>query len=122
MIYHRGFIETLVLLDINNYIYSYVHSCVTCQLAKKRIRHQKFLIPIRTTHFNSIIQLDFRGPFRPTPEGYRYNLTIIDLFTNKLVCFPTYSTTVSEIIKSLTSYIHYFGKPDCITNDGGNGF
>ena len=89
---------------------------------KKTPRKSKYIIPIKVSYFNEIIQLDFRGPLPTSENGYKYNLTIIDLFTGFNYNIFCYGLDHLEIIKSITKYISIFGKPKCVSHDNGHGF
>lgn len=96
---------------------------MVCALANAKPKPSPVLHPIIAEYFNQYIQIDFKGYFGITEEGYNSVLSIIDIFTGYTRCIPTKGKSNTDAINALLiNWISIFGKPYSIQNDGGDGF
>lgn len=129
---HGGVETALELCKRKFYFYKmkrefrlFCEACITCARNKQP---QAFLRaplkPIVYTRFNQCISIDFNEPSkRKTKRGHVALLTIVDMYSNYLVCKPVKSTDSSEAIKLVISeWILKFGAPCNILHDLGTHF
>lgn len=105
----------------------YVKKCDQCQKCNKKTKTTKLeMEPVPPTWKK--IAIDLIGPYnddRGNPlsnEGYRYVLTVIDLFSNYTEAFPLYTKKVSEIAEKLYVLFCRHGVPLEMISDNGREF
>ena len=103
----------------------YCGACVVCARHKQS---QGFLkAPLKSivyTEFNQCISVDFNEPSKTkTKRGNVSLLTIVDMYSNYLVCKPVKSTGSEEAIGiAINEWILKFGAPRNILHDLGSHF
>ena len=103
----------------------YCDACITCARAKQPHSYKKApLKPIVYHHFGQCIAIDYLEPSKqPTKRGHTALLTIVDMFTNYLVCYPVRSTGSEEAIRVIIKeWILKFGVPANLMHDLGSSF
>jgi len=103
----------------------YVKQCEICQRSKlTRIRPRALMALTDTPQKGTEkISLDVFGiPLPRTEKGYRYLLTLQDLFTY-LVLIPLRDLTGEETVKGfIEHYVYLFGAPKNVLTDQGSNF
>ena len=65
------------------------NACEKCRIFKtKQPISNGLLIPIVSTHPFHMINIDIKGPFHVSPQGFRYFLVVIDHFTSWVEASP----------------------------------
>jgi hypothetical protein len=78
----------------------FVQSCFLYQTCKTPpLAKAGLLQSIETTDMFDTIGIDFAGPFPESPEGYRYILIGICLFSKWVVTKPVKEATAEEVVK-----------------------
>jgi transposase InsO family protein len=125
---HQGFDRTYETIrsryfweGIYKDVHSYVSSCQTCQMAKRKYHGKKSpLQPLPVDNLFERWHIDFVGPFTPSPEGHVYILLVVDSFSRWCEAFPVRSQTASEVAKVLYREIFTrFGAPRILVSDRG---
>ena len=103
----------------------YCGACVVCARNKQSQGSLKApLKPIVYNEFNQCISVDFNEPSKvKTKRGNVALLTIVDMYSNYLVCKPVKSTSSEEAIRiAIDEWILKFGAPRNILHDLGSHF
>ena len=129
---HSGVETALELCRRKFYFYKikrefkmYCGACVVCARNKQSQGFLKApLKPIVYTEFNQCISVDFNEPSKTkTKRGNVALLTIVDMYSNYLVCKPVKSTGSEEAIGiAINEWILKFGAPRNILHDLGSHF
>jgi len=81
------------------------------------------LVPIESTHPFHMINIDIKGPYKMSPQGYRYILVIIDHFTSWMEAAPLRGITAVEVINTFFNLIiSRHGCPEIVISDKGSQF
>ena len=128
----HGGVETALELCRRKFYYKmkkeyklYCSACVTCAKSKQA---QKISVaplkPIVYSHFGQCISIDYNEPSKkPTKRGHTALLTIVDMYSNYLVCVPVKSTGTEEAIRIIINeWILKYGCPLSILHDLGASF
>jgi len=124
---HIGIKKMTELLTRNYYwdniredIYKYVNSCFSCAQRKINGRVQRRPhIQITASKPLEKVMIDIAGPLKPSKNGYRYILGIVDVFSRFLMLIPIRTISSQAIIDILTSrWIPLFGVPHVLVTDG----
>ena len=103
----------------------YCEACITCARSKQPHSFKRApLKPIVYSQFGNCLAIDYLEPSKsPTRRGHTALLTMVDMFTNYLVCIPVKSTGSEEAIKVIINeWILKFGVPSSIMHDLGSSF
>eukprot|EP00116_Pleurobrachia_bachei_P000983 sb/3461245/ len=103
----------------------YCQACLSCARSKQPHSFKKApLKPIVYTEFGQCLAIDYLEYSKtPNSRGYTALLTMVDMFSNYLVCIPVKSTGAEEAIKViLHNWILRFGTPRTIMHDQGPAF
>lgn len=126
---HYGQLKTFNLVRKHFYwagyfkdVENFVESCWECMKLKGKIPRQALAeMPICTKN-GEILSLDICGPFKQTPKGNKYVLTIIDQFSRFLQLYPLKTVSAEEVADKLIHYISIFGAPREVLTDNGGAF
>jgi hypothetical protein len=99
-------------------------ACVKCKIFKtKQPISQGLLIPIESTHPFHMINIDIKGPYKLSAQGYRYILVIVDHFTSWVEAAPMRGITAVEVINTFFNLIiSRHGCPEIVISDKGTQF
>ena len=103
----------------------YIAACLTCNRNKQPSAYLKApLKPIVYSQFGQGIAIDHLEPSKKaTPRGTIALLTIVDMYSNYLVCVPVRSINTEESIKVVMHHwILKHGFPEAILHDLGKSF
>ena len=103
----------------------YTAACVTCLRNKRPKKHLRApLKPIVYSHFGQGIAFDHLEPSKKHTARRNVALfTIVDLFSNFLVCVPVKSTDTDHTIRALMHHwILKHGIPEVVQHDRGSSF
>ncbi len=107
--------------DVNRHIAN-CHTCLTSKHSinpEKKLRHN---IQPPSTAFQTIV-IDHLGAFQQAPCKSRYVLTVIDVLTSFVLCFPLRSSGSEETAKCLYDNVFTtFGFPQTIISDNSSSF
>ena len=99
----------------------FIAACIKCQKVKQPKAYLKApLKPVLYTEVGQAIAIDHLVPAKmgTSVEGYRYILTIVECFSNYLICIPVKTMTAKETVKMIIQhYILPFGCPLKIVTD-----
>ena len=129
---HRGVENTLENLrltqkwwpGITQDVSIYVECCIFCAILKAQGTGKGLLVGwgIEPRKLQCI-HIDYTGPLRPTAEGYRYVLSIVDRASGWIELAPTPRCTSEEAIKMLLNvWIPRYGAPKIMVADRGTHF
>ena len=105
--------------DINQW----VAACPKCSRIKANVPKRAGLLqPIFTTRPFELVAADIMGPLTISPEGYKYLLNIIDVFTSWPEAIPLKSLTAQETTRAFQIFITRHECPDKIITDKGTSF
>ena len=95
------------------------NACEKCRIFKtKQPISNGLLIPIVSTHPFHMVNIDIKGPFRVSSQGYRYILVVIDHFTSWVEAAPTRGISAIEVINTFFSLIiSRHGCPEIVISD-----
>ena len=129
---HSGVETALELCRRKFYFYKmkrefklYCNACIVCAKNKQPQAFKRApLKPIVYSNFNQCISVDFNEPSKMrTKRGHVALLTIVDMYSNYLVCKPVKSTSSEEAIKIIINeWVLKFGAPTNILHDLGSHF
>lgn len=129
---HFGFDRTYRAIQQKYYfpgmyqaVADFVKRCDPCQRAKQPTHAKKVpLTPMPITDTFSKWHIDIIGPFKkPTKEGFKYILIIVDSFSKWTEAFPLKSENSKEIAGILYKDIFSrFGAPHSLVSDRGQPF
>ena len=103
----------------------YIAACLTCNRNKQAAATLRApLKPIVYSHFGQGIAIDHLEPSKKaTSRGIVALLTIVDMYSNYLVCVPVRSMNTEESIKVVINHwILKHGYPEAILHDLGSAF
>ena len=103
----------------------YIASCLQCARAKQPQRYNRAAMrPNIYTEFNQAVAIDHLIPNRKSnSRGIVAILTMVDMYSNYLVCVPVKSTGADESIKAVMEHwILKHGVPEEIRHDLGSAF
>ena len=97
-------------------------SCKTCQVHKlSRPVSNGLLIPIITTHPFEKLNMDIKGPYKTSKNGFKYILVCIDQFTSWPEAFPLKSISANEVaVAFFKIIISRHGCPEVLITDQGS--
>ena len=103
-------------------IKEYVQSCHTCQMTQGHIDpNLGFYQQFAANEINEIVHIDVVGPLPPTPNEFKYILTICDRFSKYAVFTPMKTQTAKEsAIAFFQAWICKHGTPKRIISDRGS--
>jgi transposase InsO family protein len=105
--------------DINQW----VAACPKCSTVKTNIPHNAGLLqPIITTYPFEMVAMDIMGPLKTSPEGYKYLLNMIDVFTSWPEAVPLKTLTAEETTKAFQILITRHSCPTKVLTDRGTSF
>jgi len=128
---HHGVERTLELLRnhgqdwkyMRSHVKKFIRECDCCQ--KNSLRDFK----VGTAPFTTggkfpfeTISFDHIGPFVEDPEGNKYALVIIDIFSRFVDVYPVPDTKAETTVKALLQHMGRFGTPSHIRTDGGSDY
>ena len=104
-------------------IREYVKSCTTCQRGKNARPRPPPLHPLPTPTLFNRWHMDFLGPVKPSADGKRYILLIVDAFSRWSEAFAVEAADAITVAKVLYSeIITRYGVPHEILTDRGTHF
>ena len=105
--------------DINQW----VAACPKYSTVKTNIPHNAGLLqPIITTYPFEMVAMDIMGPLKTSPEGYKYLLNMIDVFTSWPEAVPLKKLTAEETTKAFQILITRHSCPTKVLTDRGTSF
>jgi hypothetical protein len=105
--------------DINQW----VAACPKCSTVKTNIPHNAGLLqPIITTYPFEMVAMDIMGPLKTSPEGYKYLLNMIDVFTSWPEAVPLKTLTAEETTKAFQILITRHSCPTKVLTDRNTSF
>ena len=125
---HTRLYQTLKLKywypEMYTHTLKYVNSCDVCQRTKIPTRSKK--APLKTLPVVGPFQrihLDHIGPLKPTKEGYRHILVVVDSLSAWPEAFPCFTTTAEEVANILyKEFITRYGVFDQLVTDQAKSF
>ena len=116
--------ETYCWPGISRDVREYVKSCHTCQLSQGHIDPNLGYYQQFAAHeINEIVHIDVVGPLPPTPNGYKYILTMCDRFSKYAIFTPMYNQTAQEAaFLFFQHWICRIGTPKKLISDRGSLF
>lgn len=106
-----------------NDVRKFIGDCDVCKVGKsmpkKEAPLQVFEAPERPFQR---IAMDFAGPFRPTAQGNKYFLVLVDHFSKYVKAVPARDCTMEAAIGGLTKLIFEEGVPEEVLTDQGSHF
>jgi transposase InsO family protein len=129
---HKGITKTYQRIkqrfmwhNMKQEIQSFIRECRICQtmkLVRKKTRQPMILTDTPGRAFDKVA-LDITGPYRTTPRGNSYILTMQDLLTKYSVYAPLQDATAENIADAfIHHFICRFGCPRSILTDQGTNF
>lgn len=127
---HRGVRNTLLQLQrmcvfpkMKQRVKAHVGACSTCVVVKQGQPHNQGTMVVWSPQRPlETVAMDVVGPL-PTVTGYKYVLTIIDVFSRYLVSLPLRQQTAAEIATAFVNqWVCVFGVPVSILTDRGAAF
>ena len=103
----------------------YCEACVTCARSKQPHSFKRAeMRPIFYSHFGQCVAIDYLEPSKtPTKRGHTALLTMVDMYSNYVVCKPVKSTGTEEAIKMIINeWILKFGVMSSLMHDLGPSF
>lgn len=102
----------------------WVASCIVCQKFKRTPDVRQGLThPIETSRPFETVAVDIVGPFPPSRRGYRYIVTMVDLYTKWAEAAPLRSITAKNVASVIyKQIICRHGCPTRILSDNGKQF
>jgi len=109
--------------NLKDYVSEVMRACQECQRAKGARENQgRYNMVLQTpVGINQVWQLDFMGPL-PEDDGYKYILTGMDYFDNRIVIEPLKSIKGYEVIAALIKRIILPYAPQIFKTDLGQPF
>ncbi|KAG7463392.1 hypothetical protein MATL_G00175990 [Megalops atlanticus] len=80
------------------------------------------LHPIAVSEPWSVLCMDLIGPLPTTPSGYKYALTMTDLFTKWVIAEPLRNKSAADVATAVVNKLFDFGLVDKIITDQGREF
>ena len=99
---------------------SFVEKCRICSLTKPQFKNPP-MAPILTQAPFDCLAADYIGPL-PSSQGYRYCLTVIDVYSRYPFVFPVKSLETSVLCECFRKIFAMCGYPDAILSDRGTNF
>lgn len=101
-----------------------VRSCHACQVRKDPPNARAGLLqPITVSEPWEVVGIDLLGPFKLTPRGNRYALTMIDFFSRWTIFSPLKESKANDVVDAvMESLVHKFGLPRAFLSDQGRQF
>jgi transposase InsO family protein len=97
--------------------------CSTVKTVKTNIPKQAGLLqPIITSQPFEIVAMDIMGPLQTSPDGFKYLLNIIDLYTSWPEAIPLRTLTAVETTKAFQEFITRHSCPQKVLSDRGTSF
>jgi len=100
---HHGITKTKERLQERYYwhgmnidVEQFIHNCLPCVTRKSGKKLKTKLQPIHTERPLQLIGSDILGPLRKTKQGYKYIITLTDLFTKLTEAVPIKDTTTGQ--------------------------
>ena len=104
--------------EMHKDIREFINECTACQFNKVTpSRHKATFGYFKPSGPNQIVAIDFIGPMKPTRQGYRNILVMIDLYDGYVKLIPTTSQVTAEWIFSFMKWTFTEGLPDAILSD-----
>jgi transposase InsO family protein len=101
----------------------WVAACPKCSTVKTNIPHNAGLLqPIITTYPFEMVAMDIMGPLKTSPDGYKYLLNMIDIFTSWPEAVPLKTLTAEETTKAFQILITRHSCPTKVLTDRGTSF
>ncbi len=101
----------------------WVAACPRCSTVKTNIPTQAGLLqPIITSQPFEIVAIDIMGPLQKSPDGFKYLLNIIDLYTSWPEAIPLRTLTAIETTKAFQEFITRHSCPQKVLSDRGTSF
>jgi hypothetical protein len=101
----------------------WVAACPRCSTEKTNIPKQAGLLqPIITSQPFEIVAMDIMGPLQTSPDGFKYLLNIIDLYTSWPEAIPLRTLTAVETTKAFQEFITRHSCPQKVLSDRGTSF
>jgi transposase InsO family protein len=106
-------------------VQQFIKGCVKYQTEKLvRVKTRlPIIISDTSSHAFEKISIDFYGPLRTTPEGYKNILAIQDCLSKYCILVPVKHANAEEVAKGLTEKMMcYFAPPAALLTDQGTHF
>ena len=98
-------------------------ACHDCQTKSKPTKQRTTLRPSTASGPFEVWTMDFVGPLPRSTKGYKYILTLRDVFTKWVEAFPTKDMTAATVVHHLvTDVFPRFGLPLKLHSDNGTQF
>ena len=98
----------------------FVSNCRICSLVRPKY-FSKPCEPLATKSPLEILAMDHVGPL-PESNGYRYILTVIDMFSKYAFAFPVRDLSAATVVEKCKEVFSLVGFPDAILTDRGTAF
>ena len=102
-------------------IEAFVACCITCKRTsgKQAPQHHTYATVQEGYPWRKIC-IDFVGPYKTSPEGYNYVLTVKDTFSRYLIAIPLRTTTAQETAQALEQHVFLrYGMCEQLHSDNG---
>ena len=99
----------------------FINECQECSKLGSGFRYYQTSYTYTNQIFNHL-EIDVAGPFHTSESGYKYILSIIDVFSGYTINIPLKSTTSREICDHLIHQFTIFGFPVKISTDNAQYF
>ena len=112
--------ETFFWPKMKESVKRFVEECRICSLTKPQFKNPP-MAPILTRAPFDCLAADYIGPL-PSSQGYRYCLTVIDVYSRYPFVFPVKSLETSVLCECFRKIFALCGYPDSILSDRGTNF
>jgi transposase InsO family protein len=109
---HLGVHKTMSIIEprffwpkMRTSVRAWIGACLCCQRRKRPRPKAGLTQDISVTKPFDTISLDFCGPFRETPEGNRWILTITDFFSRWPICIPVPNQSAEVLVDALVKHV-----------------
>ncbi|KAG7461583.1 hypothetical protein MATL_G00192640 [Megalops atlanticus] len=100
----------------------WVEECPKCQMNDTIKTEAPVLHPIAVSEPWSVLGMDLIEPLPTTPSGYKYALTMTDLFTKWVIAEPLRNKSAADVATAVVNKLFDFGLVDKIITDQGREF
>jgi transposase InsO family protein len=101
-------------LNMDKDVAVYVRCCLWCRKAKSVLpRKAGLLQQTLHQHSGSLVSIDLVGPLRPTAQGNKYILTVIDAFSHYLIAVPIQAKSAVDVLDAFIQHVVLQGLLPC---------